>query len=136
MRLTHALAFLGAATIASMAAAQPFEIPWYTIDGGGGTSAGGTFSVSGTIGQPDAGTALSGGTFTITGGFWVGGAVPPACPADFNGDGFLDFFDFIDFSDCFEGVVCPPGKTADFDGDGFVDFFDYSAFIDAFETGC
>jgi hypothetical protein len=57
-------------------------------------------------------------------------------PADFNGDGFLDFFDFDEFVDCFEGVACPPGKTADFDGDGFIDFFDFDAFVIAFDQGC
>ncbi len=50
---------------------NPFAIDWFTIDGGGGTSssAGGEFSVSGTIGQPDPGTA-SGGPFSLQGGFW------------------------------------------------------------------
>jgi hypothetical protein len=61
---------------------------------------------------------------------------PPSCPADFNGDGFADFFDFDDYVTCFESGVCPPGKTADFDGDGFVDFFDFDQFVNAFETGC
>jgi hypothetical protein len=58
------------------------------------------------------------------------------CPADFNGDGFLDFFDYDDFVACFEGVVCPPRTTADFNGDGFVDFFDYDDFVTGFEQGC
>jgi hypothetical protein len=58
------------------------------------------------------------------------------CRVDFDGDGFVDFFDFSAFVDCFEGGTCPPGKTADFDGDGFVDFFDFSAFVEAFEEGC
>jgi hypothetical protein len=39
------------------------------VDGGGGTSTGGVYSVTGTIGQPDAGT-MSGGNFTLEGGFW------------------------------------------------------------------
>ncbi len=39
------------------------------MDGGGGTSTGGVYSVTGTIGQPDAGT-MSGGTYTLQGGFW------------------------------------------------------------------
>jgi hypothetical protein len=43
---------------------------WFTIDGGGGTSTGGVYSVSGTIGQPDAGP-MSGGNFTLEGGFWA-----------------------------------------------------------------
>ena len=49
--------------------AQSFSIDWHTIAGGGGTSAGGSYSVSGTIGQPDAG-AMSGGVYSLTGGFW------------------------------------------------------------------
>ena len=46
-----------------------YSIDWYTIDGGGGTSTGGVYAVSGTIGQPDAG-AMSGGNYTLEGGFW------------------------------------------------------------------
>jgi hypothetical protein len=49
--------------------AQSYSIDWSTIDGGGGTSTGGVYSVSGTIGQPDAGT-MSGGNYTLQGGFW------------------------------------------------------------------
>src|SRR5215813_13227143 len=49
--------------------AQSYSIDWFTIDGGGGTSTGGVYSVSGTIGQPDAGH-MSGGNFTLDGGFW------------------------------------------------------------------
>lgn len=52
-----------------------YAIDWYTIDGGGGTSSGGGYTLSGTIGQPDAGT-LSGGNFTLQGGFWPGLVVP------------------------------------------------------------
>jgi hypothetical protein len=48
---------------------QNFSIDWFTIDGGGGTSTGGVYTVTGTIGQPDAGR-MSGGNFTIEGGFW------------------------------------------------------------------
>ncbi len=51
------------------ASAQNYSIDWYTIDGGGGTSTGGVYTVSGTIGQPDAGT-MSGGNYTLQGGFW------------------------------------------------------------------
>src|SRR6266704_1784355 len=53
----------------SGARAQNYSIDWFTIDGGGGTSTGGVYSVSGTIGQPDAGH-MSGGNYTIDGGFW------------------------------------------------------------------
>ncbi len=61
----------------------------------------------------------------------------PTCEADFDGDGFVDFFDFDAYAGCFEDPNnCPPGKDADFDNDGFVDFFDFDAYVAAFEIGC
>lgn len=57
-------------TLATAALAAGPAIDWWTVDGGGGTSSGGAFEVSGTIGQPDAGPVMSGGAFQITGGFW------------------------------------------------------------------
>src|SRR5213593_3378214 len=54
---------------AAAAQAQSYTIDWFTIDGGGDTSTGGVYSVSGTIGQPDAGK-MSGGNYAIDGGFW------------------------------------------------------------------
>ncbi len=60
--------------------AQGYGINWFTIDGGGSASAGGTFSLSGTIGQPDAG-AMAGGNYSITGGFWaIESVVLPGVP--------------------------------------------------------
>src|SRR5207253_7230138 len=44
---------------------------WFPIDGGGGTSTGSVYSVSGSIGQPDANPQpLTGGNFSLVGGFW------------------------------------------------------------------
>ena len=63
-------AIVCAAVFAWNAAAQSYSIDWSTIDGGGGTSTNGQYSVSGTIGQPDAGLAMSGGNYTLQGGFW------------------------------------------------------------------
>jgi hypothetical protein len=54
---------------ATSAHAQSYSIDWFTIDGGGGTSTGGVYSVSGTLGQADAGEA-SGGNYSLIGGFW------------------------------------------------------------------
>lgn len=50
--------------------AQPYSIAWYKIAGGGGTGSNGSYSVSGTIGQHDAGGFLTGGNFSLNGGFW------------------------------------------------------------------
>jgi len=60
--------------IPALSHAQTYSINWYKVAGGGGTSAGtngsNVYSVSGTIGQPDAGGAMSGGGYSLTGGFW------------------------------------------------------------------
>jgi hypothetical protein len=50
--------------------AKTYTIDWYKIAGGGGTSTGGTYQVSGTLGQPDASAAMTGGSYSLTGGFW------------------------------------------------------------------
>jgi hypothetical protein len=55
--------------VAASAHAQTYSIDWFTIDGGGGTSTGGNYSLSGTIGQPDAGL-MTGGSYSLAGGFW------------------------------------------------------------------
>jgi hypothetical protein len=59
-----------------------FELDWHTLDGGGGVSSGGTFTLVATIGQPDAGRS-QGGTFALESGFW-GAAIAiqqPGAPA-------------------------------------------------------
>jgi hypothetical protein len=58
------------------------------------------------------------------------------CPADFNLDGFVDYFDYTDYVDCFETGFCPPHNDADVNGDGFVDYFDYDMYVGIFENGC
>jgi hypothetical protein len=59
-----------ASAICFSSLAQSYSIDWFKISGGGGTSTNGQYSVSGTIGQPDAGGTMSGGNFSVTGGFW------------------------------------------------------------------
>ena len=53
------------------ASGQSYSIDWFKVAGGGGTSTGGIYSVSGTIGQQDAGGPMTGGNFSLTGGFWA-----------------------------------------------------------------
>jgi hypothetical protein len=58
-------------TPASAQSGGGYELTWNTIDGGGVMfSTGGVYSLGGTIGQADAGN-LSGGSYTLNGGFWV-----------------------------------------------------------------
>ncbi len=86
-------------------------------------------------GRPDC-WDIADGRSTDRNGNGVPDECDPPCGPDFNGDGFLDFFDFSDFVECFEGGPCPPGQDPDYNNDGFPDFFDYDDFIADFETGC
>ena len=69
----HAITVAGL-SLAAAAHAQ-FSISWFTLDGGGGTSAGGPFVLSGTLGQPEAAPILAGGAFKLEPGFWNGVSV-------------------------------------------------------------
>jgi hypothetical protein len=71
MRNILAIAILGLAVLAPSARAQStnYSINWHTTAGGGGTSTGGVYAVSGTIGQSATAT-MSGGNYSLTGGFW------------------------------------------------------------------
>lgn len=62
---------LATALLAPTAHAQPYTIDWFKVSGGGGASAGGAYQISGTIGQPDASGVLTGGNYSLTGGFWA-----------------------------------------------------------------
>jgi hypothetical protein len=109
---------------AGLAAADEFEISRSTIDGGGVMfSAATDFELSGTIGQPDAGS-MSGGEFELTGGFWF--AIPLG---DCEDDGDVDLFDYAGFEACITG----PGQAVDFgcrcydvDRNGTVDLADFA----------
>ena len=63
--------FLLALLLPAIGFAQGYSVDWYKISGGGGTSTNGSYQVSGTIGQPDASGAMSGGNYSVTGGFWA-----------------------------------------------------------------
>lgn len=70
---TTFLAILSAVSLvmaAGSARAQNYSIDWYKIAGGGGTSSNGQYTLSGTIGQHDAGGPMTGGNYSLTGGFW------------------------------------------------------------------
>jgi Zn-dependent metalloprotease len=54
----------------------------------------------------------------------------PPCAADWNADGTLDFFDYLDFVADFDS------SNADFNGDATTDFFDYLDFVAAYDAGC
>jgi hypothetical protein len=72
------LAALMAILITSFAVAQTggvFDLAWSTIDGGGGSSSGGSYALNGTSGQSDAAGLSGNGNFTLNSGFWQDEAV-------------------------------------------------------------
>lgn len=108
-----------------------YDVDWHTLDGGGDMSTGGGFELEGTVGQPDVGTEMTGDGFSIVGGYWPLGALR-GCAADINGDGSLDFFDYLDFVAAFSS----DDAIADLNGDTEIDFFDYLDYVAAFSEGC
>jgi len=53
-------------------------------------------------------------------------------PGDLNGDGLLDFADYLEFLNLYDAQ----DLRADFNGDGLVDFADYLEFLNLYEAGC
>ena len=71
MKLVSVLSILFTIIAAEPGLAQSYSIDWTKIAGGSGTSTGGIYSISGTIGQHDAGAPASGGNSSLVGGFWA-----------------------------------------------------------------
>jgi hypothetical protein len=115
------ISFLIAITICGQSAGS-YEIVWSTIDGGGGVSSGGPYTLTGTIGQPDAAYS-SGGDYEMLGGFWPGG---PFC--------FVDFKDFARFAEYW--LYTGTDLAGDIDKDGDVDFEDLRRFADYWLACC
>ncbi len=104
--------------------AQSYDLSWYTIEGGGAMrSTGGSFELSGTIGQPDAG-AMTGGAFELTGGFWF--EIPLG---DCQDDGDVDLFDYDLFPSCLTGpagAVAVECRCFDLNASGTIDLADFA----------
>ena len=134
-RQTTILACLAAFALIPAASAQ-FDLSWYTIDGGGAMfSTGGTFSLGGTIGQPDAGV-MSGGTFTLTGGFWAGASNPCSLLADLDSDGDVDLQDLANLLGHFGTTSGATFEQGDVEGDGDVDLQDLAFLLSVFGQVC
>ncbi len=102
-----------------------FDMSWFTIDSGGGSSLNGDLELHGSIGQPDAGGPLTGGDFSLVGGFWAGaGEVTSACPEDLDGDGAVAFGDLILVLSAWGACPVEGACPEDLDGDGDVAFSD------------
>lgn len=78
------------------------------------------------------GSTLVGGGVNPTGQqeAWV--AKLHTCPADLNGDCFVDFADYLEFLNLYDAQ----DLLADFNADGLVDFADYLDFLNHYDAGC
>jgi hypothetical protein len=105
-----------------------YRIVWHTIDGGGGTSSGGAYQLTGTIGQPDAGY-LAGGPYELLAGFWTGG---PLC--------IVNLEDFAQFAFYWLENTCDPASNwcggADLNASGAVDADDFAILYNAWLNVC
>jgi hypothetical protein len=101
-----------------------YELSWYTIDGGGGRSSGGPYTLTGTIGQPDAAWS-KGGDYELLGGFWPGG---PFC--------FIDFEHFARFAEYWleTGIGLPADLYED--EDNIVNKLDLGVFVEQWLCYC
>ena len=101
-----------------------YSITWYSIDGGGGRSIGGPYTLTGTIGQPDAAYS-KGGNYELLGGFWHGG---PLC--------FVNFEHYTRFAELW--LVTGTGLPADLfeDEQNIVNGLDLQVFVDYWLCYC
>lgn len=64
----------GAADAGAATGGAQYGVDHWTVDGGGGRSSGGTYTITGTIAQPDSDPLQpsTGGSYAVVGGFWAG----------------------------------------------------------------
>jgi hypothetical protein len=128
---------LWAASLALAPAARAqYSIPWYTIDGGGGESSGGGFTLSGSIGQPDAATS-SGGALALSGGYWAT-AGAPACYANCDASTTAPVLNVLDFN-CFVNRFAAGDSYGNCDGGTtppVLNILDFNCFLNRFAAGC
>ncbi|MCC6678613.1 MAG: hypothetical protein IT436_15880 [Phycisphaerales bacterium] len=77
-----------------------------------------------------------GGSFNMVDGlpsaFWAHWKQCRDCPVDLNGDGIVDFADYLDFLNLYDAQ----DLRVDFNQDGLVDFSDYLEFLNLYDSGC
>jgi hypothetical protein len=71
IRLILPIALLLCGSHCVLHAQSAYSIDWFKIAGGGGASSNAQYIVSGTVGQHDASGPMTGGGYSLTGGFWA-----------------------------------------------------------------
>ena len=91
--------------------AQTYQIDWWVIGSGGGTSQSANYQLSGTVGQPIVGRSSS-ANYSIEAGFWVGAAAGPSgceyVKGDINNSGVANGIDVVYGVVYFKGGPPPP----------------------------
>ena len=132
--MTLVPAVLGSAAAPALA---QFSIPWFTVDGGGGTSTGGTFTLSGTIGQHDAGTH-TGGAFQCLGGYWGGAEGGAVCYPNCDQSTATPILNVADFT-CFLQRYAASDSYANCDASTappVLNVADFTCFLQKYAAGC
>ena len=134
----HTITLAGAAcAIAPAAASAQLDLSWRTVDGGGGQSTGaGGLILTGTAGQPDAGTLTGAGGLTLRGGFWGAGA--GECYANCDGSTAAPVLNVADFT-CFLQKYTAGDAYANCDGSTTIPVLnvaDFTCFLQKYTAGC
>lgn len=122
----------------TVAGAQDYELSSFTVSGGGGFVVGGTFEMDTIIGQHDAGTEMTGGDYTVVGGF-LGDFSVVAVIGDANDDGVFNNADIASFVLALTNLVAyqamfpkvDPDIILDMNGDGVFNNADIAGFVAA-----
>jgi hypothetical protein len=131
----------GLTGLAAVAGAQGqtggvYDLSWSTIDGGGVMfSAGGVYTLGGTIGQPDAGIEGA-GAYVCDGGFWAEGQAD--CYANCDGSTAAPILNVNDFV-CFQSRFAAGDPWANCDGSTLppvLNVNDFVCFQSRFAAGC
>lgn len=109
----------------------PYDLSWHNI-GPGGRASGGSYDLLGSAGQPDAAT-MSGGSYTLTGGFLPGG---PTCAlaGDLDNDGQVTVLDIQLIAAAWPQAVAT--FPYDQSGDGDLDIQDVTLVAAQFGAVC
>lgn len=115
MKTNNIILILSVCVTLTVSAFADYEIRWHTIDGGGGKSSAGDYTLFGTIGQADAGYA-AGDDYELLGGFWSGESL---C--------FVDFEHFARFAQWWRYIGDYPADLYD---DDIIDYKDLREFVE------
>tara|TARA_R110002073_G_scaffold336260_2_gene531496 strand:+ start:44136 stop:44537 length:402 start_codon:yes stop_codon:yes gene_type:complete len=133
MRLVTIFSFFLFSSTSTTCFAQPFELDIVSIHAGGSTGdPENDYSLSLTFGLSMAAPGITISNYDLSFGFWNAIGTQAICPADFTGDGTLNFFDVTLFLSAYSAKE----PLADFNKDGTYNFFDASDFLSAYNAGC